>query len=253
MNFRTLLISFLAVAALSIPGAATAEEDGLSLLQQEQVETIIEEYLIENPEILIRAMDAFRAKQERNDNERMTRILTRLDKDLRHNPASPLTGNPDGDVTVVEFFDYRCPYCKQVLPTIKKLLEADKNVRFVFKEFPILGPESVIAAQAAVAVWKFAPDKYMDFHSAIMGGRGKITEAKVFSLAEDAGLDPDKLRQWIRDPAVNEELAKNAGIADKLKITGTPAFIVGNQIIRGAADLETMRLLVSKAREGKGK
>lgn len=253
MKLRKFLAAFLAVLALSMPGTAPADDHGLNPLQKKGIEKIIEEYLVKNPEILVRAMDVYRTKQVRSDRDRIVSTLARVDKNLRYNPATPVGGNPKGDVTVVEFFDYRCPYCKQVFPTIMKLLKADKNIRFVFKEFPILGPDSIIAAQAAVAVWKFAPGKYMDFHRAMMGGRTKVTEASVFRLAKKIGLDPAKLRQWMRDPAVNEEIENNARIAQELGITGTPAFVFGDQIVPGAIDEATMRRLVSEDRKGKGK
>ena len=251
MNFRILFATILAILMLSMPLSASAAEDSLTPLQIEEVESIIEEYLVDNPEILIRAMNAYRAKQKRADMERQARILAHMDKELRHNPNSPVAGNPQGDITIVEFFDYRCQDCKMVLPMIKKLLEADSNIRVVFKELPILGPDSVIASQAAIAVWKFAPEKYMRFHIAMMNSRGKVTEKKVFRLADDIGVDSDKLRQWLKDPAIEKELASTSRIAEALGISGTPAFVIGDQVVPGAIDEETLNQMVAELRRNK--
>ena len=151
MNFRILFATILAILMLSMPLSASAAEDSLTPLQIEEVESIIEEYLVDNPEILIRAMNAYRAKQKRADMERQARILAHMDKELRHNPNSPVAGNPQGDITIVEFFDYRCGYCRRMFEPVMELVESDGEIRFVLKEFPILGPESVFAARAALA------------------------------------------------------------------------------------------------------
>ncbi|MHA1597109.1 MAG: DsbA family protein [Alphaproteobacteria bacterium] len=249
MNFRIAITSFLSVLMIAFSGPASAGEDGLSLLQKDEVESIIEDYLVENPEILVRAMEAYRAKQQRADTALQARILAGMDTELRNNPTSPVGGNPNGDLTIVEFFDYRCPYCKQVLPMIKKLLETDKGIRYVFKELPILGPDSIVASRAAVAVWINAPEKYNEFHIAMMGGRGKITAKKVFIQAKKIGIKADDLRKWMADNAVDTEIALNARLARELGITGTPAFIIGSQVIPGAIDEPTLLQLVAEARQ----
>ena len=153
---------------LALPAGPVSAAEALSGAQQEQIEAVVREYILKNPEILVESLRGYEEKHrqatEEDAKKAMPPIATRWKKIQPH----PVAGNPQGDVTIVEFFDYRCGYCKKVLPSIQELLKTDKNVRVVFKEFPILGPDSVIAAQAALAAWKIAPDKYLPFHLALM-------------------------------------------------------------------------------------
>ncbi len=231
-------------------GKALAAGDGLNDAQKRDVEKIVQEYIAKNPEILIRAMQEYRIAQQNAEREQARNNLITLAADLNVNPASPVIGNPDGDVTIVEFFDYRCGYCKKVFPTIQALLKEDGNIRYVLKEFPILGPESMIASQAALAVWDSAPDKYRALHTALMTTRGQLSEKRIFSIAEKLAIDVAALRKGMAKAVVTDELNNNMKLARSLGISGTPAFIVGEELVPGAVGIDTLKKLISAARKG---
>ena len=171
-------------------------------------------------------------------------IIDELFKD----PTSPVGGNPNGDVTIVEFFDYQCGYCKVVFPRIEKLLIDDSNLRFVFKEMPILGPNSVFAARAALAARMQGEKQYVAFHKVMMASRGSLNKASVFRFATDAGLDLERLKGDMEDDNINDMIRRNLKLADALSINGTPAFVIGDTIVRGAVDLLKLKILVERAR-----
>ena len=171
-------------------------------------------------------------------------IIDELFKD----PTSPVGGNPNGDVTIVEFFDYQCGYCKVVFPRIEKLLIDDSNLRFVFKEMPILGPNSVFAARAALAARMQGEKQYVAFHKVMMASRGSLNKASVLRFATDAGLDVDRLKGDMEDDNINDMIRRNLKLADALSINGTPAFVIGDTIVRGAVDLLKLKILVERAR-----
>ena len=147
--------------------------------QREAIEQVIGEYLREHPEVVIEAIRSFQARQQAEEQNRGRARVASLQQELEHDPTSPVVGNPNGDVTIVEFFDYRCTYCKRVLPTVQKLLKDDGNIRYVMKEFPILSPGSELGARAGLVVWKQAPAKYFQFHTDLMESKGGMTEGKV--------------------------------------------------------------------------
>ena len=171
-------------------------------------------------------------------------IIDELFKD----PTSPVGGNPNGDVTIVEFFDYQCGYCKRVFPRLEKLLIDDSNLRFVFKEMPILGPNSVFAARAALAARKQGEKQYVAFHKVMMASRGSLNKASVLRFATDAGLDVERLKGDMEDDNINDMIRRNLKLADALSINGTPAFVIGDTIVRGAVDLLKLKILVERAR-----
>lgn len=239
------------VAATSVPTFPVRAAETLSPAQKREVEEVVRETIRENPEIILDAIERLRAKQETGVQEKMRETLTERRAEIERQPGSPVGGNPDGDVTVVEFFDYRCGYCKRVHAVVMDLLKKDPKVRFVYKEFPILGPESVIASRAALSAFKVAPAKYAVYHDALMTMRGQVTEERILALAASIGLDPKAIVSGMRDVAVDSEIQKNAELAAALGINGTPGFIVGNAIAPGALDAETLRKLVAEARVAK--
>ena len=241
-----------AVLAVFVLGAspATAAEDALSPGQKRAVEEVVREYLRRNPEILLEAIGAMRAKRDAEQQSKVRNNLVSLRGELENDPTSPVGGNPQGDVTIVEFFDYQCPYCKRVLPTVQTLLKTDGNIRYVFKEFPILGPQSVVAARAALAAWKLDRDRYVPFHTALLQSKGRLSERKILDIAADIGLDVERLRAAMADPGIDKILARNAELARALDINGTPAFVIGEKVVPGAVDLKTLTALVLQARGG---
>ena len=198
-------------------------------------------------------LDAIRTLQERQraqEQERNNAAFVRYRDEIERDPASPVAGNPQGDVTVVEFFDYRCTYCKKVFPSIASLLASDSNVRYVFKEFPILSPESETGARAALAVWQHAPDKYFAFHSRLMALRGDLTKERILRVVEDLGIDPGPVETDMGSPKFSDEIRRNHELAEALGIRGTPGFVIGGQIVPGAIDLDSLKQMIADARKG---
>ena len=161
---------------------------------------------------------------------------------------SPVSGNPKGDVTLVEFFDYQCGYCKQSLKPVRDLLETDRQLRVVWKEFPILGPVSRFAARVAMASKK--QGRYLEFHGAVMGSRGKLTEDRVMAIAGSVGLDIQRLRRDMEDPAIENYLDETIRLARVLGIRGTPAFVIGDTLVPGVVGGARLKEFIAKARSG---
>ena len=222
----------------------------MSDARKKEVEAVVQEYILKNPEVLMRAIQTFQIQKQATKRKRAKDNLTNLASELTGNPTSPVIGNPDGDVTIVEFFDYRCGYCKRVFPTIQALLKEDGNIRYVLKELPILGPDSLVASQASLAVWNTTPEKYLPFHSALMTARGSLNAAKIFSVAGDLGLDTDAIRKNMKNAPVRDEINKNMELSESLGITGTPAFIIGDQLAPGAISMDELKEMVAQARKG---
>jgi protein-disulfide isomerase len=233
------LIGVLLTAAPTAASDFTAE-------QRQAIEGLVRDYLSKNPEVVLDALQAAEDKIKAASREKAAAALVALRSELFEDPDTPIGGNPNGDVSLVEFFDYRCPYCKQVVPSIDALLAEDKQLRFVYKEFPVLGPDSVVAARAALAAHK--QEKYEEMHRALMSIKGQINETSVFQAASSIGLDVERLKRDMAAADIDRMLRANARLADALQIRGTPAFVVGEEIVPGAISLNAMRQLVEAAR-----
>lgn len=240
------LAALFLAAAVSLASAA----DPLSPAQKDAVREVVREYLMENPEVLIEALQAYEARMAEDQQKQQQAVLAQRKEQLERDPTSPVGGAPDGDVTLVEFTDYRCGYCKKVFPAVHDLLKADGGIRYVVKELPILGPESVVAARAALAVWRSTPAKYMPFHAALMTARGSLDETRILEIAAEVGIDSKALMTAMRDPEIAAILGKNRELAQALNINGTPAFVIGGHLIPGAVEADTLRQLVAAARKG---
>jgi protein-disulfide isomerase len=239
------LAALAGVLVASVPSLARAD-DALTPAQTKQVEQIIHDYLAKHPELLLDVMKAAedQAKSERDAKLRVT--IRDRNGEIFEDPSSPVGGNPNGDVTIVEFFDYRCPYCKQTQPMIETMLKGDPKLRIVYKEFPILGPESVYASRVALALRK--QGKYDAFHLAMMNTKGKITEDVILKVAASVGTDIARAKKDMDAPEIDATIDKNMALADALDIAGTPAFIVGDKIVPGALGLDELKRLVADAR-----
>jgi len=231
----------LALAPWRPAGAAELAPD-----QRQAIESIIRDYLLQHPEVLIEAMRAAEEKVKTEAGEKAKQALIARGSEIFDDPGTPVGGNPKGDVTLVEFFDYRCPYCKQVQPRLKELLAGDHQLRIAYKEFPILGSVSVAAARAALAAHR--QSKYEAFHDAMMAASGQITEDTVYQVADAVGLDVDRLKRDMSSPPIDAVLKANRALAEALDITGTPGFVIGDQIVPGAIELSSLRDLVAGAR-----
>lgn len=202
--------------------------------QKQALGEIIKDYLLKNPELMLEVQQALDAKLEKEQSEKLSAYVEKNAKTIYRNPESPVAGNPNGDITVVEFFDYNCGYCKRGLPEVQKLLETDKNVRFVFKELPILSKGSEDAAKIALAAKR--QGKYWEFHQAMLSLKGQATEATALKTAETLGLDMAKLKVDAAGADVNAELESMRTLAKDMGVNGTPHFLVGNKSIPGAPE-----------------
>jgi len=214
--------------------------------QRKAIENLIHDYLLQHPDVLIDALRAAEQKIKSDAGEKAKQALAARRKEIFDDPQTPVGGNPKGDVTLVEFFDYRCPYCKQVQPRLQELLAGDHNLRIAYKEFPILGAVSVAAARAALAAQR--QGKYEAFHNAMMAASGQITDETVYQVAKTVGLDVDRLKRDMAAPQIEAALKANHTLAEALDITGTPGFVIGDQIVPGAIELSSLKELVAEAR-----
>ena len=235
-----------ALLAVALPCSITAAE--ITPEQRQAIEGIIHDYLMHNPDVLIEALRAAEDKANRDADAKAALVLKDRRDEVFDDPATPVGGNPQGDVTIVEFFDYRCPYCKQVQPSLQALLDQDHNLRFIYKEMPVLGAPSVTAAHAALAAR--LQGKYEAFHAAMMATKGQITDDVVYQVAGSVGLDVDRLKRDMATPEIDRALKANLALANALDIRGTPGFIIGDHIVPGAIDLDALKDLVASARKG---
>ncbi len=217
-----------------------AADNSFSKKQQGDINDMIRAYILEHPEIL---PEAIQILQNRSKQSLLQQNHTRLYED----GFSFIGGNIDGDVTVVEFFDYNCGYCKQALSTVERLKRADGNIRIIYKEFPILSETSYIASKAAMA--SSNQGKYKVFHKAMLRNKGSLTEDKIFEIARKNGLDVKKLAKDMTNPLLERNIQVNHSLAEALDITGTPSFVIGNTIIPGAVPYEQLVALIRQARE----
>ena len=245
----TAFVVVVACSSIACIGSVSADEKLLSAELQSKIQELIRQYIIDHPEVIVDSLEKLQEREKRASAERARKSVTGMRDQLVKDPSSPVAGNRNGDVTIVEFFDYRCGYCKRVLPTILKILKTDPNVRYVFKELPILGPDSVTAARAALAAWRIDPAQYQKFHIALMGNRGQLPESKVMAIAAKIGLDVSALKAAMQAPGIKETMEKNRQLAKALNISGTPAFVVGGELVPGAIDFATIQQLIVKARK----
>ena len=213
---------------------------------RKQIEKIIREYLLKNPEVLVEAMQVLEAKRSAERAAAVRHSIQENRKRIHENPEDPVGGNPLGDVTIVEFFDYRCGFCKRVAPTVEEALAKDKGIRIVYKEFPILGTNSVLAAKAALA--SRVQGKYVAFHEALMAAKISYDEKSIMEVAAGLGLDTARLSKDMQSPQIQATIDRNRALARSLNIRGTPAFIVGEQLFPGALTPRQLARMIQKAR-----
>ena len=233
-------VILMAVAFLSFAQIAIAQQ-----ITDEQVKQLALEAILENPQIIMQAV----AILEQRDRERAASGAKTVRLQLEQDSNSPNLGNPDGDVTVIEFFDYNCPYCRKAGQTVQELLASDANVRVIYREWPILGADSVFASRAALAAR--AQGKYEEFHWALMNGEGRASEASILKLARHLDLDVEKLQADMTSPAVEAHIAQSSALARTLGFTGTPAFIVGDRTAPGMLSTDEITAMVAEARAAK--
>jgi protein-disulfide isomerase len=238
-----------AAALLALTPAAFADAS-FNDAQKKEIGDIVRQYLMENPEVLLDVSKALEAKQQEQEAAARVAVLKSSADQIFRAPADYVAGNPKGDVTMVEFFDYNCGWCKKGFPEVMTLLEKDKNLRFVLKEFPIFGGDSDYAAMAAIAAKK--QNKYWELHQAMFAHEGKITKEAVDELATQHGIDLAKLKEDMNDPAVAQELADNHALAQALNINGTPGFVIDDKVSPGYLPADGLAQMIDQVRKDGG-
>jgi protein-disulfide isomerase len=238
---------FFGVTSLNGPALAqNAEPTAITADQKKALESIVREYILENPEIISEAIKRLEQKQLRAASRADREAIINSKDEIYNDPDAPVSGNRNGDVTIVEFFDYRCGVCKRIYPIVDELIKTDPNIRRVYKVWPILGPKSVLAAQAVIAARK--QGKYHAFHKVMMEANSSFELTSILNLGKLVGMDTVQLERDIKSPEVEAIIRKNYALADKLRLTGTPSFVIGDILLRGGRDLESLRQIVADAR-----
>ncbi|ABD07718.1 DSBA oxidoreductase [Rhodopseudomonas palustris HaA2] len=252
-SFRPFAAALLALLLVGAPVAAAAQK--FSDEQRSQIEQIIKDYLVSHPEVLEEASDELGKRQANAAAEKHQAAIKDNAEAIFNSPRGITLGNKDGDVTFVEFFDYNCGYCKRAMTDMIALMKEDPKLKIVLKEFPVLGPPSVEAAQVAIAVRMQTPDgkKYLDFHQKLMGGRGQADKARAMAAAKEAGFDMARLEKDMASPEVRATIEESFKLAEAMGMNGTPSYVIGKQVVVGAVGLDTLRQKVALARCGKEK
>lgn len=238
---RVYQMILVATFALALPEQSLSQE-----ISDDRIKALVAETLRENPELVLEALQALEARQAEAQAATAASVLSKERTTLERDPNAPILGNPDGDVTIVEFFDYNCPYCKRAMPEVNDLMAEDTNVRLVLREWPILSEGSAFAARAALASRQ--QGKYAEMHDALMTMRGKVEAEAVLRIAGEVGLDVEKLKTDMQSPEVEEHLATSMRLAEALGFNGTPSFVVGDQLIPGFVEKPQLVEAVTAAR-----
>jgi protein-disulfide isomerase len=245
-TFRALALCALVLAA----PAALAQAPQFNAEQRRELGEIFKDYLLKNPELLRDAMvELERREQEAQKATQQSALKESRDR-LVNSSRDMVAGNAAGDITLVEFFDYNCGYCKRALGDMRTLMQGDPKLRVVLKDFPVLGPDSVEASRVALAVkHQLKPEKLFDYHVKLMESRGRVNGERAMAVAKEMGVDMARLQKDVDGPEVKAAIQENVVLGDKLGLTGTPAFVVGDEVISGAVGLEPMRKTVAGVRQ----
>lgn len=212
----------------------------------DHIRQVVKDYLIKNPEVMLEVQDALNDKQEKKIAESQTLTLQSKKDEIFNSPNDAVLGNPKGSVTLVEFFDYNCGYCKKSYPDLENLIKSDPKLRVVIKDFPILGPDSVKAHIVARAVMKIMPEKYAEFHKELLTIPGRSNEEKAIKIAVKLGVDEQKLRSTMQDESLQQAFVDNGQLAYALGINGTPSYILGNNILVGAVGENILKAKIAE-------
>jgi protein-disulfide isomerase len=246
----TMLKTFRAALAVTVLTAAPALAAEFNDKQRDEIGDIVREYLMANPEVLVDVSKALEAKQQaEEDKARLTGVTEHKDEIFR-SPTDYVGGNPDGDVTMVEFFDYNCSWCKKGMPEVVELMKSDKGLRFVLKEFPIFGEDSEYAARAALAARK--QGKYWEMHLAMLSHEGKVNKASVDEIAAAQGLDVAQMKTDMDSEEIVGTIARNQELAQRLAINGTPAFVIDNKVVPGYLPKDGLAQKIAEVRANGG-
>jgi protein-disulfide isomerase len=250
---RTALAALVTAASLGAPLAPATAADSFSPAQRDEIGRIVRDYLVQHPEVLQEAYQELEKRQAAADAEKNKSAVKDHAQMLFSSPRQVVLGNPNGDVTMVEFFDYNCGYCKHAMADMLSLLKSDPKLKVVLKEFPVLGPGSVEAAKVAAAVHlqDSSGKKYLEFHTKLLGGRGQADKARALAVAKEIGMDVGRIEKDMNGPAVMEALKESAILSQALGLNGTPSYVVGDQVVVGAVGLAALKEKINTARCGK--
>ncbi|MCB8820627.1 DsbA family protein [Microvirga rosea] len=247
--FRSCQAALIA-GALLLGAPAMAQKSEFSDQQRQAIGEIVRDYLLKNPEVLQEVIAELEKRQAETQRVAQASALKETREPLLNAPHSMVVGNPSGDVTLVEFFDYNCGYCKQALGDLQTLVKSDPKLRVVLKDFPVLGPDSVEASRVSLAVKnQLHGEKLFDYHTKLLGTRGRVNGERAIALAKDMGVDVARLQKDMGGADIRTALQENAALGDKLGLTGTPAFIIGDVVVPGAVGLEPLKQVVGNVRQ----
>lgn len=250
-SFLPFSVSVLGAVTLLATGCATTtkETKTASVSSQDVTDATIERYIRAHPEVIEQSLQGLLAKRETELRDRQKTALMTKQQELVHDPASPVSGNLKGEITLVEFYDYRCGFCKKAASSVTELQKEDRRVRVVYKDLPILGEPSELAAKAALA--SQVQGKHQAFHEALLASHADMTKESILKIAVKVGLDAKRLEADMANPKWQTVINKNRALAHELGISGTPGFIVGNELVPGWLDLNGLKELIARAGHGR--
>ena len=234
----------LAVALLGAALPAHAFDEA----QTRDIEGIVRDYLVRNPEVLLEALDALEAKRSASALAERQRTIETARSQIQGTPSGTALGNPEGDVTVTEFFDYNCGYCKRAAGDMAVLLQSDPGLRVVLKEIPVLGPASEAASRVSLAFRELAPERYGAFQKALLATRGQVDEARALAVAAENGVDAATLRPLLQGAAVQGALSESGALSAALGIDGTPSYVIGDELVAGAVGADVLAAKIANVR-----
>ena len=266
MKLKQVLTASFLTGAIAIGGSALAapttaptatplaaqNQTSFTPQQVKEIQKVVHDYLVNNPQVLVEASQALQKRSQVQQQQVAMQAIKQNAKQLFNDPSNPVAGNPNGTVTVIEFFDYQCGHCKSMNTTIKNIIAKNPNLRVVFKELPIFGGASQFAAKAAIASMKQGKNKYFTFHEALLSADNPLTQKKVFQVAQSVGLKVPQLKKDMNDPAIQQQLRTNFKLAQAIKLIGTPTFVIGNKaetkfrFIPGATSQQNMQQLIDQ-------
>jgi protein-disulfide isomerase len=248
-NFGKIVATFFLTAFLATGPMMTSPSYALDAAQKAEFEALIRSYILENPEILLEAQKALEAKRELQAKVRTEKVLKEQHDIIFASKNQFEIGNPKGDITVVEFFDYNCAFCKRAMDDMNTLLENDKKLKFILKELPILSEASATAHQISIAVGRLAPEKYGEFHRKLLGGNGLKDGTRAIKLAETMGMDIEKILKISKQADVMDAFREVSTLARDLGINGTPSYVIGDEVIFGALGADVLRKKIENVRK----
>ncbi|NDW05292.1 DsbA family protein [Jiella pacifica] len=248
---RSAAVAFAAIltaGAFGAPARAQDQAKSFDAKQTSEIEAIVRNYLVTHPEVLVEAINALEAKRTAEAAASQKDAITENAASIFSTPEGTALGNSQGDVTVVEFFDYNCGYCKHALSDMDTLLKADPNVRFILKEIPVLGPQSTEASRVSLAFRSLKPEAYGDFHRKLLASRGTADEARAIAVAAEFGVDAGALKAAMASPEIAADIAKDKEVAEALGVNGTPSYVIEDTVLPGAVGIDNLQAAIANVR-----